>query len=357
VRALPADATGQRLFFGSGVVSDPDPVTRLAAFLKLSEFPTTAEIQTLVKKLAVDESNRKDEWLHQANRILMRRHKAEAYKQGPNLLPSDGFEVTGTEGLPDGWQRREGFGRQAPGGPGADGAPAKWALTEAAGSVRGGARALSCAVEGMGGSMLSAEVSLKPQTEYRLSGWVKVSNFGTTRFTGRGVGLSIGEAGGQRGFRGNREETERILRNVDWTFVETTYKTGDNPRASVFISHSGRGESCFDDVTLCELIPETESEPVAAGVAERGDEIFWKHPVAACVNCHALGGKGSPVGPALDGIASRKDANYLLESLAEPNARLADGYTATPISPMPPMRLILRPQEFEDMMAFLKSLK
>ena len=63
------------------------------------------------------------------------------------------------------------------------------------------------------------------------------------------------------------------------------------------------------------------------------------------------------MGPALDGIAKTKDEAYLIESLAEPNARLAESYKATPISPMPPMRLILKPQEFEDVKAFLKTLK
>jgi len=98
-------------------------------------------------------------------------------------------------------------------------------------------------------------------------------------------------------------------------------------------------------------------EAVVAGDAKRGEDIFWKHPVAACVNCHMLGGKGSAVGPALDGIAKTKDEAYLIESLAEPNARLAESYKATPVSPMPPMRLILKPQEFEDVKEFLKTLK
>ena len=56
-------------------------------------------------------------------------------------------------------------------------------------------------------------------------------------------------------------------------------------------------------------------------------------------------------------VASRKDEAYLIESLEEPNAKIAETYKATPISPMPPMRLILKPQEFEDVKEFLKSLK
>jgi len=75
------------------------------------------------------------------------------------------------------------------------------------------------------------------------------------------------------------------------------------------------------------------------------------------MNCHMLGGQGSPVGPALDGIASLKDAAYLAQSLTEPNAVLAESYTATPVSPMPPMGLILKPQELEDVKAFLATLK
>ena len=61
--------------------------------------------------------------------------------------------------------------------------------------------------------------------------------------------------------------------------------------------------------------------------------------------------------PALDGIASRKDEAYITESLVNPNAQLAEGYVATPISPMPPMGLILKPQEFADVRAFILSLK
>jgi len=340
VRALAADDIGRKLYFGSGVLSDPDLVTRLAALVKLSEFPTTPEIQTLVKAMSSEGSHLSDEWLREATRLLRRQHKTEAtFKEGPNLLPNEGFEITGANGLPEGWARNDNVGRS---GPLTSPSNATWKMTDAG---RSGSMAVTCHQPETSFSALYLEVPLKPNTEYRLSGWAK-----TAGLSGGRVGISD---------RLSRVETDRITRTADWTFIESTYNSGSNPVAGIMLSHWGKGESTFDDVKFCELLPESleESDTVAAGDAKRGEEIFWKHPVAACVNCHALGGKGSAVGPALDGIAKTKDEAYLIESLADPNARLAESYKATPVSPMPPMRLILKPQEFEDVKEFLKSLK
>ena len=340
VRALSADAAGQKRYFGSGVVSDADLVTRLAALVKLAEFPTTPEIQTLVKKLAVDGTNQADEWLREATRLLMSKHKAEAtFTEGPNLLPNPGLEIVDANGLPEGWVRNDNIGRSGP-----LNAPsnATWKMTDAG---RSGSKAVTCNLPETSFSAMYVEVPLKPNTEYRLSGWAKAAHV-----TGGRIGISD---------RFSRVETERLTKSSDWTLIEATYNSGSNPKASIMLSHFGKGDSTFDDLKFCELIPqaESEAEAVAAGDVKRGEEIFWKHPVAACMNCHMLGGKGSPVGPALDGIAKTKDEAYLIQSLEDPNAKLAETYKATPVSPMPPMRLILKPQEFEDVKEFLKSLK
>ncbi|MBL9173982.1 MAG: c-type cytochrome [Verrucomicrobiales bacterium] len=96
---------------------------------------------------------------------------------------------------------------------------------------------------------------------------------------------------------------------------------------------------------------------VTAGDPRRGEDLFHNSPTAACAACHTVSGKGGNVGPILDGIAIRADRAYLLESLMDPNAKLAKGFEDLPISPMPPLGALLKEQDLEDILAYLATLK
>ncbi|MGE3310536.1 MAG: PVC-type heme-binding CxxCH protein [Limisphaerales bacterium] len=181
IRALPATAAGLQLFFGSPVIQDPDLITRQAAFVKLLEFPTIPEIQTVVAQLSRTPVNSSDPFLNDSITLLGRIHKV-----------------------------------------------------------------------------------------------------------------------------------------------------------------SGVGEN---------------EVKVVAGDPGRGAELFFNSPTAACAACHTVGGKGGDVGPILDGIAVRADKAYILESLMDPNARLANGFTNLTISPMPPLGVLLKEQELEDILSYLATLK
>ena len=104
-----------------------------------------------------------------------------------------------------------------------------------------------------------------------------------------------------------------------------------------------------------EIIADDTPE-LTAGNVKRGEQIFNTHQIAACIRCHVVGGKGGPIGPALDGIASRKEKDYLMESLINPQAVMAEGWAAE-VSPMPPMGVLLTEQEMADVMAYLMTLK
>ena len=95
---------------------------------------------------------------------------------------------------------------------------------------------------------------------------------------------------------------------------------------------------------------------VAAGDPKRGEELFFTSPTAACATCHTVGGKGGVIGPILDGLAVRSDKDYIVQSLVEPNAKLAKGFEALGVSPMPPVGLLLKEQELADVLAYLQTL-
>jgi quinoprotein glucose dehydrogenase len=65
------------------------------------------------------------------------------------------------------------------------------------------------------------------------------------------------------------------------------------------------------------------------GNAADGKKIFFERVDAACVRCHKIAGQGSEggeVGPELTHVASRRDRDYILESIAFPNKQIAQGF-------------------------------
>ncbi len=67
-----------------------------------------------------------------------------------------------------------------------------------------------------------------------------------------------------------------------------------------------------------------------------------------CVACHALGGQGGSVGPALDGVGSRLDKDTIVKRLNDPTSVKAD-------SKMP--KLPLTKENIIELSAFLSELK
>ncbi|MBL9135505.1 MAG: PQQ-dependent sugar dehydrogenase [Verrucomicrobiales bacterium] len=67
-------------------------------------------------------------------------------------------------------------------------------------------------------------------------------------------------------------------------------------------------------------------EVLHGGDAAVGRAVFFDKPETQCSRCHRVAGDGGTVGPALDGVASRRDARFLLESVVHPNAQVATGF-------------------------------
>lgn len=78
---------------------------------------------------------------------------------------------------------------------------------------------------------------------------------------------------------------------------------------------------------------------------------FASRPVVfnqICVACHSLGGAGGKVGPALDGVATRRDAAFLKQWITDPPA-------IKPDTKMP--RLPLTEAQVDELVGFLSTQK
>ncbi len=53
---------------------------------------------------------------------------------------------------------------------------------------------------------------------------------------------------------------------------------------------------------------------------------------ASCARCHKVKNEGAEVGPNLTNVASRGNREYLLESIVNPNAKIAQGFETVMIT-------------------------
>ncbi len=152
----------------------------------------------------------------------------------------------------------------------------------------------------------------------------------------------------------------------------------------------------------------SQSDPLAVhrpslegGNAERGRALFVGHQQAQCIRCHRVGNNGGTAGPDLSKVATRGDREFFLQSMVDPDAKIApdfgtillalrDGRVVTgtlksetkqevvvesneglriavpaneieerssPQSAMPKMSTVLSPREFRDIVEYLTTLK
>ena len=72
-------------------------------------------------------------------------------------------------------------------------------------------------------------------------------------------------------------------------------------------------------------------EALAKGDPTRGERVYRRSELA-CMSCHGIGGVGGKVGPDLTSIGASAQADYLVESLIYPNAKIKEGFHSTSIT-------------------------
>lgn len=340
IQALGQSKEDIQLFFDTAVVADRDLQVRRVAFSKMAHFPKDDALKLSIPQLFRNKTNREDEWLSIALKVASRNQGAPSLSTalGPNLLPNPSFEEI-ENGKPRGWtphSYRDIGGTQFR------------SITEKA-NVRSGEASISINSRDGADAGWRAEAKLKRNTDYRLSGWIKTRSVRGAKgalFNAHGISEAV---------------TQALRKQNGWTEVEVYFNSGNRDTVIINCLYGGWGTSqgmaWYDDVALQEVTFETDSIEGTAlvGKADRGKKIFHEHPVASCIRCHQVDGKGGFVGPYLDGIAKRKQPDYIRESLLDPQAKIADGYPAG-LSPMPPFGVLLPAQDIEDVLAYLQTL-
>jgi putative membrane-bound dehydrogenase-like protein len=381
VQVLPGNASSAHAILAAGVLNDDDAQVRLAALLALADMPPSMAVGAMIYAVSVETRNAQDQWMADALKIAGSVHYAgylaaakpetkrePVVKAKPlaraNLIPNPSFEHLDGK-TPRNWTVRTYGGK------------ASHAVVE------GGHTGKYCVkISSASGSDTSwfTSIKVKPRTRYQFSGWIKTD----------GVGTKGGAHGALFNAHMANAKTTSLKGTADWRRVTGTILSGKRRSISINCLFGGWGFSTgaayFDDVEVIELGPESGAGPgddgivaaivhhakvaggqlkiektdssrlLSGGDAARGKHIFFNHQVAGCFRCHKVGGKGGIIAPALDGIAGRKDTAYLLQSLIDPNDKIAEGFPGK-FSPMPPMNLLLKDQEIRDVLSYLKTLK
>ncbi len=80
------------------------------------------------------------------------------------------------------------------------------------------------------------------------------------------------------------------------------------------------------DATATDALTADYRDCLEGGDAESGRKVFLERMQVYCLRCHRVGDQGGTVGPDLTGIGSKKDRQYLMESIADPNRAIAENY-------------------------------
>jgi putative membrane-bound dehydrogenase-like protein len=88
-----------------------------------------------------------------------------------------------------------------------------------------------------------------------------------------------------------------------------------------------------ETIKLSEVVMPPPSDRPELSIEEivrlTGDAARGKAKAAACMMCHAIGGTGAELGPALDGWGRGKSAAIIATALVRPGAEIAQGYDGT----------------------------
>ena len=242
------------------LLEDSDAQVRVAALLACSEMPASPSAGTAIFAALQEARNADDRWIPDAITTAAARNDTyflnallSTYKPttsaatsdtATNLLPNPSFEEV-NDGKPVGWRTSSHGGR---------------GVLMLADVGHSGKRSVRISSEEGGDVSWSAEVPVKPRTDYRLTGWIKTEN---VRKVGGANGAMFNVHELQDPVRGG---TKALTDDNDWTQVQLSFNSGALQQVTINCLFGGwgraTGSAWFDDV---ELTPAAGSELAGEG--------------------------------------------------------------------------------------------
>jgi uncharacterized protein len=369
---LPATQQGADLLTECALLESASADLRRHALLAAARMPESAAIGVALAGRALLEAS-SDPWIPQvlaaaiaahANPFLAAAVPMLPSEQEPtniNIFPNGGFELADSQqsSQPLNWRVRT-YGGEA---------DHTWEPQVG----RNGSRALVIRSEQGADTSWCTDIAVEPNTRYRLGAWIRTQ--------------SLTHPGGTHGALINihprHDVSEYVQDDSDWVKVSLEFQTTAEERSvSINCLYGGwgksTGEAVYDDLELVSLGPASDLKAfvtmaqqfatgasaqsvendieglLAEGDSAAGREIFFNNPVVACSRCHAWNGEGGGVGPDLGDVGSRLAREGILESILDPNAAIAESWSA-PSSAMPALRPFLTDEQLRDLVSFLAN--
>ena len=119
----------------------------------------------------------------------------------------------------------------------------------------------------------------------------------------------------------------------EWLDVFLTGKAEKELHLEILDAAEGRGSASIQSKLQRHrsVFPRADSvrgysELLYGGNRRNGRTIFREKLEVSCIRCHKRDGEGGEAGPVLDDIGTRKNRDYILESMLFPNASIAEGF-------------------------------
>ena len=302
---MPRTAPGEQALLASGVMRDKDERVRLHALLALSEMPPSEEAGRALYGLTGDSVVLNDRWLPDALTIAGAQHAAAflraALSDPQSPLSGEPRELTPNPGFEDsanGWKPHSFHGE------------AEFVLDRSV--AHSGHASLRITSASGADASWQTQLNVEPQTEYRLTAWLKCRDLVRPGPGGRGALVNIQDLPVQM---------EPIIGTTDWKRVSCTFKTGDAARIEINLLFGGwglcQGTAWWDDVSLTKVDQTAHLIGVLQGVAT----AFAAHASPEALHgIHALLATRSPAATIIAGglfPPARAPQGPTLEELAK----------------------------------------